>query len=295
MVPSKKTRWMTGAVVAVAVLAASGCAPGRLMNPPEGWPSEWRGLALYSTPHAYIYASSDGVAGEMDRLVQKVSRDARRRLGIDVGKGLVIAANSADEAALSSPEEHYYQALRVETIMMGGVPISREDFESHWAALSGAMAEEGIEPETEVLARSVALDSETMTTALELPHAVADGVDWAVGLSSRRCIEVASKDMMNQKIAARGTGPLAVVAVAPLLVIEESRMVNNAIVERDVKMFTIFAHRYGELGEEVCAARVQAYTQRKLTEAMAPVFSAFAEVFENLGDALLRPQPARTG
>ncbi|MHC4272804.1 MAG: hypothetical protein ACYSUR_03940, partial [Planctomycetota bacterium] len=76
-------------------MAACG-GPQTRLDPPAGWPLQWAERSLYHTPNAYIYASSDGAAGEADRFVGGQARSFRRQHDRDPAKGLVVVTDKGD-------------------------------------------------------------------------------------------------------------------------------------------------------------------------------------------------------
>ena len=66
---------LLGTVLVASQLA---CAPTKLLDPPAGWPVEWKSRKLFNTPNAYIYAGNDAAAGQVDEIAARVNREFSR-------------------------------------------------------------------------------------------------------------------------------------------------------------------------------------------------------------------------
>jgi hypothetical protein len=274
-------------VLGVILAVAGGCGPTKVLSAPQAWPQQWRHLELYNTPAAYIYASSAASAGEADRVIRKVAAGIHGHGG-DMIKGLVIVSASSDELAVSSPREMYRL-----TVQHGAdahaTPVSDSELDARWEAIQVALDGDGIDHHTEMQIRSMAFDDGALTEHLGMPPDVAADVAWAVNIPTRRLIELGCRELMAQKIAQRGTGPLALVASAGFLVVEESRMVNNAAVNRNVVLFTEASVEQSAWSEAQRATYIQEYTQRMIDEAMFPVLSTLRDVVIALGETVTEP------
>ena len=91
------TAMLRGMAFGLLAAAAVGCAPAVVLENPAEWPEEYAKRRLHNTPNAFIYAGSDGAAGEADRLVIAVAKDFETMTGRKAKKGLVFVTDKNDE------------------------------------------------------------------------------------------------------------------------------------------------------------------------------------------------------
>ena len=122
------------------VAALCGCAPARLLPHPPGWPREIEARTLYVTPRAFIYATSPGPAGWMDRYLNDRIPQIEKRFGVSLARGMVIAVSPGDKPIPGvDPWPSYEEALalttfgRVDTGALGLPPPS--DSTCGWACI----------------------------------------------------------------------------------------------------------------------------------------------------------------
>ncbi len=122
------------------MVAMCGCGPARLLPPPPGWPREIDGRTLYVTPRAFIYATSPGAAGWMDRYLHDRIPQIEKRFGVKPGNGTVIAVSPGDKPMPDvAPWPSYDEAIALATfgrldIGAHGLP-SPSDSTYRWACL----------------------------------------------------------------------------------------------------------------------------------------------------------------
>lgn len=259
-----------------AVLAAAGCGPSRVLDPPPDWPVRWQNLELYNTPRAFILASQPQAAREAEDIVNRTWKDFERRTGGVPSKGLVVIANITEEQPIRDPKVFYLEELGDH----GEAPVQEAEMTRRWELIEEAARSQGVSLATELQMRTITLDKPELRTILGMPDAVVNDVEWAVLLPTRRLIDQASHQAMKEKIVARGTGPLVFVATSPLLVAEELRMANRASVNRDVEIFGRWVSEQNGWTPDEKEDHQQAYTQRKLDEAMFPVLSLMRDTVE---------------
>jgi hypothetical protein len=99
----RRTMWLLA-----GVLVASGCGPTPpkvILETPKDFPAKLGERKLYHTPQAYIYARTDVAAGEADQWVKEVRDYVQRKYQRDLGKGVVIVMDPADEPIVQTLEE----------------------------------------------------------------------------------------------------------------------------------------------------------------------------------------------
>ena len=85
---------------AVLIVLASflvGCGPAVTLAPPEDWPAEWSQRTIYSTPHAYIYASSASGASQADRAAKVAAQEFCELTGYQPSKAILIVNDAGDQ------------------------------------------------------------------------------------------------------------------------------------------------------------------------------------------------------
>lgn len=169
------SRWMPGFVL--IALAAAGCGPTPpkvLLETPKDYPADWAGRKLYHTPQAYIYARSDLAAGEADRWAKEVKDYVQQEYKRDLGKGVIVVMEPADEPVVRTLEEERALARNPEIIPTP--PRKPESIEE----VRKKLAENGIPEEPTMIAATVPLTKARLRQmGLEAPAAA-----WAVAAPS---------------------------------------------------------------------------------------------------------------
>lgn len=99
-------RWVAW-LFSIALLIV-GCGPKPppvILESPKGFPEKCGTRKLYHTPQAYIYARSDIAAGEADAWVKDIRDYIQRNYQRELGKGVVIVMDPADEPLARTLEE----------------------------------------------------------------------------------------------------------------------------------------------------------------------------------------------
>jgi len=112
-------------LTALLLLLVTGCAPAVLNPNPQGWPQQWQGRQLYTTPNAYVYASNEIAAGEMDRLVIAAVKDLKKYTNHSPKRLLVIATDVNDPPVVDA-EVLFKVSKRNELISQGQSPTDEE-------------------------------------------------------------------------------------------------------------------------------------------------------------------------
>ncbi len=168
---------IAGAVVASLMLslAATGCAPGTLETNPESWPAEYAGRKLYTTPNAWIYASSAAAAGEVDRLMIEIRKEFLEITGQEAKKLLVIASDK-DDPMLGDARAIFDDS---QTMNSPGSPDvqnqtqpTEKDKEDQWNTFVNEQKKLGISHELTLMATPLQLDESNMVKVTGLPDKV---------------------------------------------------------------------------------------------------------------------------
>lgn len=73
-----------------------GCAPLKLLPVPRAWPPKIQGRKLYRTPQAFIYATSAGGAGWMDRYLKPRLPRIEEEFNVRLTPGAIIVIRPGD-------------------------------------------------------------------------------------------------------------------------------------------------------------------------------------------------------
>lgn len=166
-----------------SLLALSGCGPRVVLNPPEGWPAEWKGRRIYNTPNAYIYASSDRAAGEADRLVQSVAKDFADQGGKPT-KGMVIVSKRGDPPITTDPKAFWiavtYNHSTTRPTQDAGT------YDEEWTRIVVHEAKRmSLSPAQGILVYAHGVPRHVLASVLEPPRPVIDETSWVVTLPTQ--------------------------------------------------------------------------------------------------------------
>ncbi|MHC4318347.1 MAG: hypothetical protein ACYS1B_07375, partial [Planctomycetota bacterium] len=209
-----------------ALMAACG-GPQTRLDPPAGWPLQWAERSLYHTPNAYIYASSDGAAGEADRFVGRQAQAFRRQHDHDPAKGLLVVTDKGD-----SP---YTEDLLALAKIVAGDAVDQlpegsleEAVESKQAMIEATASSLGFSADAVYAVAALPLDREAVSGLIGIP-ADGDGKEtfgWAAGVPTRK----ASRQVVGaaaRKYATEHLGAVLRVVVAPLIPLAVDRAVKE--------------------------------------------------------------------
>jgi hypothetical protein len=198
-----------------AAALAAGCGPQTRLDPPAGWPLQWADRSLYHTPNAYVYASSDAAAGEVDRFVGAQAHVFRQQHGRDPAKGLVVATDKNDQPYTTD-------LLSLAKIIAGDAveqdgDESLEDFvESKQQMIEGVVSELGFSVNVVCQVAALPLDREEMSGLIGIPADANDTFGWAAAVPTRRASRQAVHSAAR-KYAKEYLGVVARIAVTPLI------------------------------------------------------------------------------
>lgn len=252
-------------VAALATLA--GCAPDTILPNPEGWPTELSGRKLYHTPHAYIYATCDTAAGEIDRRLADVAHDFVEMTGATVeGKPLLIVTDLGDAPLLSTAEGYYTVAARHgldDSKDYSGVGIrlarNRQDYQRY-------VAKAGLQPQDGIMMIALPLATEDLCDVLGLPCEVACGAEWAVALPTDAAVgrfygKMAGVVYSEQRLGVK-------ILALPFLPLVNSVAHHVAQAMCRVEVFKALLDRHDEWSPETRAKHLETYRKREVRAAL---------------------------
>ncbi len=279
--------------VAVFIAGQIGCAPAKLLDPPTGWPIEWKNRKLYNTPNAYIYARNDSAAGQADALAERVTHEFSKRTGGRSVKGLLLV-NDLDEEPVVPDHKTYCNLMLSKAAAGRGQTLSAEELEERYGKIRQAMAEQGTDAEMELMMTPISLDRSDLSDTLGLERTVSESVDWAAAISTEALIEEANRKNMQAELKNREIGLVLQMPLAPIIMFEERLRNAKAFVARDVTLFRNLANQQQGWSEEKRQDETQAYMERKLNEALLPVITQLVDVLQAVAEQLepLLPSPA---
>ena len=271
--------------VAVVIAGQIGCAPAKLLDPPAGWPVEWKNRKLYNTPNVYIYARNDAAAGQADALAERVIREFSRRTAGRSVKGLLLVTD-LDEEPVVPDHKTYCNLMLSKAAAERGQTLSAEELEERYGKIRQAMAEQGTDAEMELLMTPISLDRSDLSGTLGLERTVSESVDWAAAISTEALIVEANRKNMQGELKNREIGLVLQMPLAPIIMFEERLRNAKAFVARDVTLFRNLANQQQDWSEEKRQDETQAYMERKLNEALLPVITQLVDVLQAVVEPL---------
>jgi hypothetical protein len=213
-------------VLAVCAAAlASGCGPKVTLDTPAGWPQEWADRSLYHTPNGYIYASSDGAAGEADRFVGRQAQVFRQQHDRGPEKGLVVVTDKNDTPYTTD-------LLSLAKIIAGDavdqVPEGtlEEMVESKEKMIEGIASSLGFSEHAVCAVAALPLDREAASALIGIPADEKDAFGWAAAVPTRD----ASREVVRaaaRKYAREYLGAVLRIVAAPLIPLAVDRAVKE--------------------------------------------------------------------
>jgi hypothetical protein len=234
--------------------AIVGCAPKTLLNDPTGWPKEWGGRNLFTTPNAFIYAGSPAVAGEIDRAVTHARNDFVAETGGRAGRPLIIAHDHRESPPAQDDGALLSSALRAMIARELEAPASEEDIDGRLAeeliSLKVAAAATGTSLATVYSCIPLECGSTCLRETVKAPAQLLADVDSALIMSTRARLKETAHRATREACEHFGIGPVARVALAPIIALMEAKCVNNAASARGVALNTYWAFRSQHLTAE---------------------------------------------
>ncbi len=269
---------LLGTVLVASQLA---CAPVKLLDPPAGWPVEWKNRKLFNTPNAYIYARNDAAAGQVDEIAARVNREFQKRTDGRLVKGLLLV-NDLGEHPVIADHETYTKLMLNRSAGIRNQALTDAQLETQYARIRQTMADRGTQAEMELLMTPVSLSRTDLTLMLGFDSNVSDSAAWSAVISTSALIEYANRENMQSELHNRKIGLVLQVPLAPIILFEERLRNAKAFVARDVEVFRNLAHQQADWSEEKRQDETLAYMERKLNETLLPVITQLTDVLKEL-------------
>lgn len=257
------------------------CAPAKLLDPPAGWPVEWKNRKLFNTPNAYIYAGSDAAAGQVDEIAARVSREFQKRTDGRPVKGLLLV-NDVGEEPVIADHQTYTKLMLTRSAAARNQALTDAQLEAQYVRIRKTMADQGTQAEMELLMTPVSLGRMDLTRMLGFESKVSDSVAWSAVISTSALIEYANRENMQSELRNRKIGLVLQVPLAPIILFEERLRNAKAFVARDVAVFRNLAQQQADWSEEERQDETLAYMERKLNETLLPVITQLTDVLKEL-------------
>lgn len=265
-------QWLL-AICMYVIGGLTGCAPSRLLDLPEGWPTIWRGRQLYNTPNAFVYAGSAAAAGEADRLVANVASAFREEHQSEPSKPLIIVSGTRDQPIVDDQETLLRLAKRSEEQRETAEPMSEEEIEKEIAEMRAKMLEEGVSMDTALKIMPITMDRQILTEFFSPIQGPDDRVRGGVAFSTKAVVRRSAKEMIQASLEHQDIGPLARIGLAPVLGFVQGMMVDTLLLMRNVAVYAMWIDALPDLTRDQKHARIEAYAERiiekKLTGAVA--------------------------
>lgn len=228
---------MVKLAIIVGLGGLCGCAPKALLHNPSAWPDEWVQRRLFSTPHAYIYASNPAAAGELDRLVQTVAGDFRGDTGAEPLRPLIFVNDESDEPVIGALADLSRLAARREAPTTEDHARTDDD-----PPTDESESDSQVEPD-ELLVKCMAfmlpvrLEADDLRTLLNFPLSSADTEAGAVVAPTRAALRKSICTFLDRGLDKENVDPLTRLAALPFLAIARSAMLDGLDADRRVLLY----------------------------------------------------------
>jgi hypothetical protein len=223
---------LAAVVSMILLIVAGGCktAPEEVLDAPSRWPAQWAGRTLYNTPHAFIYAASDGAAGEADRLVREQVDGFVQEHHAEPAKGLVIVTDVRDELFTGDLESLLLIVASERARQDPDQAADEEVTAESLTAVSHVAPLLGMKPGQLAMISALPLGRDDMAALLELPAEEWATFAWAVSAPTEAAMKSSVK--RSTKLITDNVDPLTRVALIPLLPIAQSRAAKELAAKR---------------------------------------------------------------
>ncbi|MHC4142986.1 MAG: hypothetical protein ACYSUF_14360 [Planctomycetota bacterium] len=208
-----------------AAALASGCGPKVTLDTPAGWPQEWADRSLYHTPNGYIYASSDGAAGEADRFVGRQAQVFRRHHDRGPAKGLVVVTDK-DDTPYTTDLLSLAKIIAGDAVDQVPEGTLEEMVESKEEMIEGIASSLGFSEHAVCAVAALPLDREAVSGLIGITADENDSFGWAAAVPTRN----ASREVVRaaaRKYAKEHLGAVLRVVVSPLIPLAVDRAVKE--------------------------------------------------------------------
>lgn len=254
-------------LLSAVIAALAGCAPSTTLPNPDGWPAELSGRKLYHTPSAYIYATSDAAAGEIDRRLADVVAEFQKATGVKLeGKPLLLVTDASDPA-LFADEESFGRVLERHERLSKEQPSGASSFSTGSLDQHKEIAKQtGLPLEGVLKMMPLPLVREDLCDELKLPPLLAEATRWqmavpteaATGVFTGKMIDVQMKDLnVGQKIM-----------VAPMLPMMYGMMKSMAVAMNKVVLFGVIGERQSGLDKDALHPHMEQYAKSEMKKAL---------------------------
>jgi len=248
-------------ILCILLFAISGCSQFKLLQPSHELPETWANRALYNTPNAFIYASSEKSAVEADSLLSSIRRDFEKETDSKASKGLIIVTDCADEPVINDFREMHRLLSKSHTAKLE-TNKNRQQNE-----IRREMKKQRISQESLLRITPVIIEKEYLEKHLGFPGPIPDSARWAAAIPTKATIRHTNDTILENYFRNKGISQLAQIALAPIIFLAKHAMLNMVGKARDMVLFEQLVMHEGKWSAEEKKRRAMTYSKRKLKEA----------------------------
>lgn len=191
-------RMVTSSLQLALLLLLAACSAAPWSPPPDGLPTEWRGLDVYYGTSCVVLASSSGGASEVHTLVEEVAAAIHAETGASPAPGLVLALGVEDPLPVE-PVDAWFVALRDLHARATGTPPRRFD-----VMRLRTREDRNLEIDPALPARLLGTAVPRDDESLGLPRELRERASFVAVLPTRSCLEDVADDLLAAALDAEG-------------------------------------------------------------------------------------------
>lgn len=254
----------TACTVALALLA--GCGPRKTCQNVANWPDPWAGRKLWTTPHAYLYATHAADAGELDRLTEQI----RQRYVADVHgptrRPLIVVRDVHEPLPVRDTDALLRHAMRFTVQRDLDESATPEAFEAavDSAVIGVKMGAVACGTDTQVAVAMAPLicDPTCLRELCDVPEKMIADVDLAIIIPTSACLRHNTGRLVHDALKMYGIGPVAQVLLAPVVALAKSKVVRQMSALREAALYNYWLFENPDLTETEKRKLAAAYLER---------------------------------
>lgn len=248
------------------LLLLGGCGPAVVLENPAGWPGEFAGRKLYHTPNAYIYATSEAAAGEIDRRMVDVAGDFETASGAASTKGLFFVVDTGDPSLFPDADKLWDAMARAAAKAKERGQAVVFDLGSSREEADEKLQELGLQSDELLMMGTIVLSDDILAETLGLPPCVAETAPWAMTMPTGGAFRSFGGKMIRRMLKKEGLG-MQLVAL-PWMPLIEGAMADMSVATSRITLFQTLAHQATDWAAEERDKCVGEYADRQMKKAM---------------------------
>jgi hypothetical protein len=231
------------------------------MERPADLPAECQGRRFYHTSQAYIYASSPGAAGEIDRLVLSVASQFPAEKEGPVPKGLIIVTDVGDKPPFDL-DTILNLALQETRKKAGTQPATQ----AAQALTEGRqeLKKKGIDLASLIDMAAFPITPELAAPRLAVEEASLRKIPWMLSMPTYGRVGQGCRILLQQLLTSKDVSIGQKLLLAPLLVAIEPKMVEMAAVQRETVVFKALAETQSTWSPEQRREAAKAFEEARV-------------------------------